>query len=409
MMTIKEASRLSVMHQIDKKMLSIRKASEELGLSYRHTRRLRKRYEAKGKKGLISKRRGHFSPNRISQDVRNQVVELLKDPLSKGWGPTFAKEKLETLHGLHVSRETMRSWMIEEGLWKSKRKKERRIYQRRTRRSRFGDMIQGDGSHHDWFEGKSEKCALLLFVDDATSQITSARFFPTETTDGYLEVLENHLKSYGRPCTLYVDKHSVFRVNNQEIKKGEGETHFAKVLKELDIELICAHSPQAKGRVERANGTLQDRLVKEMRLRGISNIEEGNSYLQEFIEGYNRQFGKIATEQEDAHRPLRCQDELERIFARKESRKLSKDLSFQYKKTLYQIQTKSPNRIRKMHAQIIEKRGRPILVEIDGKAYDYKKWKDVADTRPKIIDAKELELSWQKRPQTKPRKHHPWR
>ncbi len=154
MMTTKEANRLSVMHQIDKKMLSIRKASEELGLSYRHTRRLRRQYEAKGKDGLISKRRGHLIPNCIPRDVRNRVIKLLKDPLSKGWGPTFAKEKLETMHGLHVSRETIRSWMIEEGLWKSKRKKERRIHQRRTRRSRFGEMIQGDGSHHDWFEGR---------------------------------------------------------------------------------------------------------------------------------------------------------------------------------------------------------------------------------------------------------------
>ncbi len=193
------------------------------------------------------------------------------------------------------------------------------------------------------------------------------------------------------------------------MRKGEGETHFAKVLKELDIELICAHSPQAKGRVERANGTLQDRFVKEMRLRGISSIEEGNTYLPEFIEEYNKQFGKIAAEQEDAHRPLRSQDELERVFARKASRKLSKDLSFQYKKVLYQIQTKSPNRIRKTHVQIIEKQGKAIVVEIGGKAYEYKKWQDVADTRPKVIDAKELELSWQRRPQIKPKKHHPWR
>ena len=167
-----------------------------------------------------------------------------------------------------------------------------------------------------------------------------------------------------------------------------------RFLRELDIELICAHSPQAKGRIERANGTFQDRLVKEMRLRGISSIEEGNAYLPEFIEAYNKQFGKIAFEQEDAHRPLPAQDDLDRIFAGKTSRKLSKDLSFQYKRTLYQIETKTPNRIRKTHVEIIDKIGSPIEVEIDGKSYEYKKWEDVAYRRPAVLDAKELESKW---------------
>ena len=163
----------------------------------------------------------------------------------------------------------------------------------------------------------------MHFVDDATSRITAGKFFPAETTESYLQVLEQQLTLHGRPLGFYSDKHSIFKVNREEVK-GTGETHFNKVLKKLGIEHICAHSPQAKGRIERANGALQDRLVKEMRLKGINHIEEANAFLPEFIEDYNKRFGKIACCPDDAHRPLRAEDDLETIFARKATRKLSK-------------------------------------------------------------------------------------
>lgn len=278
-MSLKEAKRLSVMEQLDKKTLSIGQASRELGLSSRQIKRIRKRYRFEGREGIISKRRGRPNIRKIPEGVRQRVIKALYNPLWEGWGPTFSREKLASEHNIYLSVETIRKWMIEEGLWKSKSKKTRKIYQRRTRRSRFGQLLQGDGSHHDWFEGRGEKCALLLFVDDATSKITAAKFFPAETTQGYLEILEQHLQKHGRPGSLYVDKHSIFRINRDEVKKGDYATHFGRVLKELDIELIYAHSPQAKGRVERANGTLQDRLVKEMRLKQISDIEGGNAFL----------------------------------------------------------------------------------------------------------------------------------
>ena len=313
------------------------------------------------------------------------------------------------MHELSVSKETLRQWMMEEGLWKAKAKKERKIFQRRTRRSRFGELLQGDGSHHDWFEGRGEKCVVLIFVDDATSRITAGGFFPGETTEGYEEVLKQHLAAYGRPLGLYTDKHSVFRVNQTGVIKGEAETHFGRVLRELDIKLICAHSPQAKGRVERANGTLQDRLVKEMRLRGISQIDEANEFLPEFIEKYNQKFGKEPMEKEDAHRPLQDPEKLERILAKKTKRKLSKNLTFQYGNELYQIETDSPNRIRKTHVEIIDRRHNPVIVEIEGKKYSYKKWKDVAYRRPPVLDAKELEHSWPTLKRRKPGKHHPWK
>ena len=262
-MSLKEAERLSVMQQIDKKILTLKKASEEMDLSLRQTKRVRKRYLKQGKAGLISLKRGKESNRKFCQSFRGKVMSLVRGKYVD-FGPTLATEKLERVDGLKLSPETLRKWFIEEGLWKPKRKKEVKVYQRRTRRSRFGELLQGDGSPHDWFEERGERCTLLQFVDDATSKTTMALFVPTETTEGYLELLRAHLLKYGRPMGLYVDKHVIFRVNREELQKGNGITHFGQVLKDLGIELICANSPQAKGRVERKNGFFQDRLIKEM-------------------------------------------------------------------------------------------------------------------------------------------------
>lgn len=407
-MTMKEASRFSVMKQIDKKILSIRQASHELGLSTRQVKRLRKKYKQQGAKGIISLRRGRPNARRYPETLKMQVMDLMKDPLREGWGPTFASEKLASMNQIMVSREKLRQWMIEEGLWKSKKKTEKRVHQRRPRRSRFGEMIQGDGSPHAWLEGRGPKSSLLIFVDDATSKITSGKFFPAETTEGYLEVLEGHLQKYGRPSSLYVDKHSIFRKNRTEMLNGDLQTHFGKVLRELDIRLICAHSPQAKGRVERTNSTLQDRLIKEMRLKGISSIEEANAYLPAFIEEFNDRFGRVASEREDAHRPLAQGTNLERIFARKTTRKLSKELSFSYEGTTYHLKTKSPNRVKKTHVELILVPNKPLIVEINGKAMEYTKWKEAPYQRTPILDSKELE--GQLGPQRKkPSRRHPWR
>ncbi len=299
-MSVKEAERLGVMRQIDKKILNIRQASEQLGVSLRQAKRIRKRYLIEGEKGLISKKRGAVSGNKIPDEVRDKVMNLVKTTY-QNFGPTLACEKLEERDGIELSSETLRKWMIEEGLRKPKKRKEKRLYQRRLRRERFGELLQGDGSPHDWFEGRNEKCTLLQFVDDATSIVTAARFMPTETTEGYIELLKDHLDKHGRPLGIYVDKHSIFKVNHQEAKSGIGITHFGRVLKDLGVELICAHSPQAKGRVERKNGVMQDRLTKEMRLRGINNIQDTNKFLPKFLEELNSRFGKEAANPENAH------------------------------------------------------------------------------------------------------------
>ncbi len=249
-MSIKEADRLGVMRQIDKKTLSLRKASEELGVSIRQVKRIRKRYLVEGEAGLLSKHRGKISPNRIEPKLREAVIKILNREEYREFGPTLMKEKLRQRHGYYLSDETLRKWMIETGLWVAKKEKSCKVYQRRIRRARFGELLQGDGSRHAWFEDRGEECTVVIFVDDATSCLTAGRFVPAETTEAYLGILEEHLKKYGRPLGLYVDKHSIFRVTREVVSK-ETQTHFGRVLKELDIELICAHSPQAKGRVER--------------------------------------------------------------------------------------------------------------------------------------------------------------
>jgi transposase len=408
-MSIGEAERLSIMMQIDKKILTINKASEELGVSLRQAKRIRKRFLEEGEEGLVSRKRGRPSNRKIPEEKREEIINLLKTRYVN-FGPTLASEYLKGREQITVSEETLRKWMTQEGLWKPKRKREGKVYQRRERRSRFGELLQGDGSPDDWFEGRGEKCSLLQFVDDATGTITAARFEPTETTAGYLRLLKSHLKKFGRPLALYVDKHAVFRVNKEELKKGVGITHFGRVLKDLDIGLICAHSPQAKGRVERKNGVLQDRLTKAMRLAGISTIEEANEFLPQFIEEINERFGKNPANPEDAHRALRKQDQLERLFLRKDRRKLSKDLTFQHQGTLYLIQTTTPNRLKHANVEVYWENGKAVEVEYNGTKLVYKKWNEKTYEQPKIMDSKEIaSKGWLAKKKLKPSKHHPWR
>lgn len=408
-MSIEEANRLSIMRQVDKKILSMRRASEELGVSLRQAKRIRKRYLSEGELGIISKHRGKMSPNRIEPKLKGSVIKILQREEYAGFGPTFAKEKLSQRHGYYLSDETVRKWMIECGLWEAKTLKQQKIHQRRMRRSRFGELLQGDGSRHAWFEGRGGECTLVIFVDDATSKLTAGKFVLAETTEAYQEILEEHLNRYGRPIALYVDKHSIFRVSREKSGARERETHFGRVLRELDIELICAHSPQAKGRVERANGVLQDRLIKEMRLRGISTMEKANEFLREFVGEYNRKFGKDPRVAEDAHRPMRKEDDLERLFARRATRKLSKSLSFQYEGVFYQIHPRSPHRLRSSYVKVLERPGKPILVESGGQEYPYTSWQDTPYEKPKVLDSKQLEAHWPTQERKRPGKHHPWR
>jgi len=233
-------------------------------------------------------------------------------------------------------------------------------------------------------------------VDDATSKILYAKFCDWESTNNYFECLEGYLKKHGKPQAVYVDKHSVFRVTREELKKGKGVTTFHKALKTLGIELICANSPQAKGRVERKNGVLQDRLIKEMRFEEISSLEDANQYLEEkFIEKHNKQFAKAPADPINGHKPLDPQEDLDKILATRDERKVSKELTIQYKNQLYQLKTKTPNRIRYKKVVTIEKANKPLIIEYQGKEVLYDLWQEHNYQGPKTVDDKELESAWE--------------
>jgi len=409
LMSIEEAKRLEVMKRMDRNILTMRRASEELGVSLRQAKRIRKRYLNAGEIGLISKKRGQTSNRKTANDIRARVIDLLTTTY-QNFGPTLASEKLGERDQIKLSAETLRKWMIEIGVHRPKKRQIGRVYQRRTRRSRFGELLQGDGSPHAWFDERGERCNLIQFVDDATGQTTVAKFVTTETTDGYLSILQEHLEKHGKPLAIYVDKHAIFRVNREELKKGTGITRFGQALKDLGIELICANSPQAKGRVERRNGVFQDRLIKEMRLRGINSMEAGNAFLPDFLRQFNNRFGVQPASSEDAHRELGKYEDLKRTFSRRETRVLSKDLTFQYQGTLYMIDTKTPNRLKHASVAVIHGKNEPMQVEHNGVELQYKKWSETIYERPQIRDSKEMEVvQFGVRKSTKPGKYHPWR
>lgn len=327
-MSAREADRLAVVRKVLAKRLLQREAAERLGVSVRQFKRLVRRYKDGGPAGLVSKRRGRRPNNALDPSLRCEVMAWVRKRYAD-FGPTLACEKLTEVHGYRLSAETLRQWMLAEGLWQAKSRRRARIHQRRPRRACFGELIQIDGSPHAWFEDRGKRCTLIVFIDDATGRLLSLRFVAAETTQAYMEALGVYLGRYGRPVALYSDRHSIFRVNHG---RQEGKvTQFTRAIKTLDIEPIHANTPQAKGRVERANQTLQDRLVKELRLAGIDGMEAGNDFLPAFLADYNRRFAVAPKSEEDAHRAvLHNAEELDLILRRHETRKLSKNLTFQY-------------------------------------------------------------------------------
>ena len=299
-MSEKELDRLEVVQHVASKRLTQSEGGRDLGLSARQVRRLVRRYRSEGKSGLISRPRHNPGNNRLANDTREEAVSLVREHYAD-FGPTLASEKLNQLHQLKISRESLRQLMIGAGLWRGKRRKQKRVFQMRDRRSRFGELVQIDGSPHDWFEGRSAPCTLLVFIDDATGKLLYLRFVPAETTPAYMDALQSYLHAHGRPVSFYSDRHSIFRINTEEPVSGTGLTQFGRALDTLDIEAIHARTPQAKGRVERANQTLQDRLVKEMRLRKIDTLDEGNAFVAEYMRMHN--------EREKGERPSAVEDE----------------------------------------------------------------------------------------------------
>lgn len=328
-MSERELNRIEVLSEVETGRLRAEDAAGLLGLSRRQVFRLLARFRADGPSGLAHKARGRAPNNAIGVAWRAQVLDLIRLQFAD-FGPTFAAEKLAELHDIHLSHETVRKWMIADGLWLS-RKQRRVLHQPRLRREALGELVQIDGSEHRWFEDRGPACTLLVFIDDATGRLMHLRFVASESTFSYFSALAGYLQEHGRPVAFYSDKHSVFRVNRAEARSGHGMTQFGRALNELNIEILCANSSQAKGRVERANRTLQDRLVKELRLVGIRDMAAGNAFLPAFIAAFNARFARIPRRPDNLHRPLNVAPErLRDIFCLRDERHVSQQLALSY-------------------------------------------------------------------------------
>ena len=340
-MSAKELNRLEVMQKLSERRMSQKEAGQILHLSTRQIKRLQRVYRQKGAAGLVSKHRGRKSNNRLAEEVKKQALNLLKTKY-KGFGPTLAHEKLVEKDKLKLSDESVRQLMIAANLWKPRKAKKVVVHQLRERRACFGELIQIDGSEHDWFEGRADRCVLLVFIDDATGRLVQLRFVESESFFSYAQAAESYFKQYGKPVAFYSDKHSIFRVNVPSSGSGDALTQFGRAMLELDIEIICANTPQAKGRVERVIQTLQDRLPKEMRLRGIDSRAQGNAYLPEFLQDFNARFGEEPRSSVDAHRPLSAKEDLARILTWQETRTLSKNLTLNFKRPFTKSKPSAP-------------------------------------------------------------------
>lgn len=333
-MSQRERDLLKVMGPVLQGQRTQSEAARLVGLSVRQIRRVQRKLKEDGDRALVHGLRGKPSNRRLQAALRQKVLAAYRQQFA-GFGPTFACEKLVELD-LIVSADTLRRWLIEEGLWQRQRRREPHR-SRRPRRSCFGELVQMDASIHEWLEGRGEHLVLLSMIDDATSWVM-ARFYRQGTVEAHMELLGRWLRQHGRPLALYTDRHSIFEPQDKGHALPEGTTQFGRALQELDIELIRAHSPQAKGRVERSFGTAQDRWVKELRLAGARTLEEANAVLERVVPDHNRRFAKPARQSGDAHRSLGSGFNLTAILSIQEQRVVSNDYTIRFRNHFYQLQ-----------------------------------------------------------------------
>ena len=335
-----ELRRLHVIQKVLEGGLKQVEAAEVLSLSSRHIRRVVKRVRKEGHRGIVHRLRGRPSNRKISDQLKEKVIKLYGKSY-KGFGPTLASEKLLERDGVRISDETLRGWLIEAGDWKRTRKT-RKHRQWRERKGHPGEMVQMDGSHHAWFEDRGESCVLMGYIDDARGD-AFGRFYDYEGTMPAMDSFKRYIRKRGLPLKVYLDGHSTYKSTakptiEEELEGIEPLSEFERALKELGVEVRHAHSPQAKGRIERLFRTFQDRVIKEMRLRGIKTIEEGNKFLEEYLPLYNKRFSVRPREKEDVHRPLPRGIDLNAVLCIKTQRTLRNDFTVAHNHKLYQIE-----------------------------------------------------------------------
>lgn len=346
-MTQRDRDRLVVLKKAQKKLITQKQAAAELGLTERHVRRLLKQLRARGDAAVIHALRGKRSNRKLSEEVQAKILEILSEDRYRDFGPTAASEELAGKHDLRIGREALRQLLIAAGRWRAKKQKVEKVHQWRQRRSCRGELVQWDTSEHDWLEGRGNKLYLIAMIDDATSELT-ARFALHDSTEENMLLLRDYLDKNGRPVAFYTDKASLFQTapkvgrDQKALAKDDREplppTQIGRALQELQIAWMAAHSPQAKGRIERAFATAQDRLVKGLRLAGAMTLEQANQYLQmHFLPWWNQTLKVVPANATDAHRPLGPDHELPSVLSRVESRTVANDYTFRYAGKLYQI------------------------------------------------------------------------
>ena len=331
-MTQADRDRLVALKKAAQGLITRKQAAQELKVSERQVYRLLAALKERKDKAVIHGLRGRASNRRVGADVEQQAMTMLSDPKFGGFGPTLAAQVLANKHGIEVSKETMRTWMTRAGLWRPKAQRVRQVHVWRERRERFGELVHWDTSEHDWLEGRGELRYLITLIDDATSRVF-ARFVRHDSTEENMAVLEQYLHRYGRPLEFYTDKSSIFHTTPKKNHPAREEplppTQIGRTLRELNIGCIAAHSPQAKGRVERSFQTAQDRLVKLMRVEGITTLEQANEFLErEYLPDWHARFAEVPACSDDAHRPLAMHHDLHAILSRSEQRKVTNDYTF---------------------------------------------------------------------------------
>ena len=400
-MSVKELRRVHVIrHAMEQKMTQV-KAGALLGLSTRQVRRLIERVEQEGDKGLAHRGRGKPSNRRMPEPVKAKVLGLCARRYAD-FGPTLAAEKLAERHGITLSDETLRRWLRERGVDHfTRRKRPHRAW--RERKPHVGELLQLDGSHHDWLEGRGSRCVLMAYIDDASSRVY-ARFYDYEGTIPAMDSFQRYVRQYGIPLAVYADKHTTYQspatpTVEEQLAGTKPTSQFGRALGELGVELIPAHSPQAKGRVERLFKTFQDRVIKEMRLAEVSTMEEANRFLAGYLPIYNQRFSVQPAQTTDLHRPRPAGRALDHILCLKTTRCLRKDFTIAHQGALYQIH----DTLRATHVQVEDR--------IDGTRRITHKDRPLGfheiTSRP-VKMAEVITVHHLQRP-VKPRRDHPWR
>lgn len=404
-MSFKERQRLKVLERVVRSESTLVEASRQLGLSYRQTIRIRDRYVSEGDAGLVHRLRGRRSGRALDERLKSQAVSLYVERY-EGFGPTLASEMLSEREGIVVHPETLRRWLVEADRWEVRKA---RVHHRKQREPRkcFGELVQMDGSFHDWFEGRAPKCFLMSMVDDATGR-TLLSFAPQETTWAALELLERWVRLYGIPGSLYVDRKTVYLTGRastleEDLEDTGALTQFGRACHKLGIGLIPAYSPQAKGRVERKHGVCQDRLVKEMRLNGICDIEAANAFLDSWVPKLNNKFSRVPASPHDAHRPLPPDTRLRSIFCIEHVRTVASDWTIRFCNRILQIERQPglPRAGKRIHLQ--QDKDGSILLVFEGRQLIFRE----LDARP--VTAATQHKTQKPRTPAKPAPDHPWR